>query len=102
MKDIEKVKNAYRVSTNLGTLCLKRLNTSRYKKLNASIVAEALRKNNFLNIPRYIRTKNGHLFSQTKKSLFYAEEWIDGEECNFNEINDATNYVILLAHSSVS
>ncbi|MCY6484062.1 CotS family spore coat protein [Clostridium aestuarii] len=94
---LKKARSAYKVKTNEGNICLKRFKHGKYKAENGRILVEELAKNNFFNTAKYIKTKNYNMFVKYKRFFFYATEWIDGDECDFNKISEATNCAKLLA-----
>ena len=55
----EKVRNAYKIITDNGKFCLKRMKHGRNKIKNGCILTEELRLNNFTNTAKYFRTKDG-------------------------------------------
>lgn len=94
---ILKSRSAYKIECEGENICLKRMRHGRYKARNGTILVDGLLKNGFTNIARYILTKNGECVVRYKKFIFYATEWIDGEECNLGNIDEVKNCVKLLA-----
>lgn len=92
-----KARSAYKIETTCGSICLKRIKHGRHKPNNGIILVEELTKRDFYNIAKYYRTKNGRGYVRYKKMIFYATEWIDGEESDLNNILEAVNCVKLLA-----
>ncbi|GAA0723199.1 CotS family spore coat protein [Clostridium malenominatum] len=95
--NITKVRSAYRIDTDKGPVCLKKIRRSKRKAINGNIVVQELDKHGFPYTAKFYRTKNNYLFEKHKKSFYYVTEWIDGEECDLNDINEACNCVKLLA-----
>ncbi|MBV7276567.1 CotS family spore coat protein [Clostridiaceae bacterium UIB06] len=95
--NIAKVRNVYRVETSCGNVCLKRIKHGRHKIINGNILAEGFINEGFGNIAKYYKTKNNETYVRYKGSVFYITEWIDGEECNLDSIEEAKNCVKLLA-----
>jgi CotS family spore coat protein len=93
----EKVRSVYKVNTTQGNICLKKLVHGKNKAENGSILVEELYNNNFFSTPKYIRTKSNNLFVKYKKVFFYATEWINGNECNLDNIEEVVNCTELLA-----
>ena len=93
----EKVRSVYKVKTGLGHICLKKLKHGKNKAENGNILVEALYRNNFFNTPKYFRTRNNKLFVRYKKLFFYATEWIEGNECKLDNVEEAINCTKLLA-----
>lgn len=93
----EKVRSVYKVKTNLGNICLKKLKHGKNKSENGNLLVEELHRNNFFNTPKYLKTRNNKLFVRYKKLFFYATEWIDGSECKLDNIEEVINCTKLLA-----
>lgn len=95
--DINKVRSAYKINTNQGPICLKKINHSKTKAINGNTLVEELEKNGFYYTAKFFKTKDNYLFVKHKKMFFYVTEWIDGEECDLNDINEACICIKLLA-----
>lgn len=100
--DISKVRSSYKIDTNIGAVCLKRVKHNKTKTLNSNYLAEELSKNDFPYTSKFFRTKDNYLFAAHKKMYFYVVEWIDGDECDLNDIEEACNCVRLLARFHLS
>lgn len=96
--DIKKARSAYKIETDKGVFCLKRMKHGKIKVQNGCYLIESLRKNNFYNTAQYIKTLDNKLFVKSKGFIFYVTEWLQGEECNMNEIDEVINCVKLLAN----
>lgn len=94
---INKVRSAYKVETESGYVCLKKMKHGRRKVLNGKILVDGLQKNNFNNIAMYYKTKDDRLYVTERKYIFYATEWIDGEECDMSNLQETCECVKLLA-----
>jgi Ser/Thr protein kinase RdoA (MazF antagonist) len=75
-----KVRSAYKVETDKGTICLKKIRHGKKKIDNGHLLVKGLIDNNFSNVAKYIPAKDGNLFVNIKKAFFYATEWINGKE----------------------
>ncbi len=95
--NITKARSAYKVETEDSLVCLKRMKHGALKSQNGSLFVEELFKIGFNNIPQYLKTSEGNYFVKSKNMIFYATEWIDGEECSLDEVEEAENCVKLLA-----
>lgn len=95
--NINKARSAYKVETETGLICLKRMKHGIQKSKNGSILVEELYKNGFINTPKYIHTTEDNIFVKNRGSIFYATEWISGEECNLNDLSQAKECIKLLA-----
>ncbi|MCD2345921.1 CotS family spore coat protein [Clostridium guangxiense] len=96
--DIKKVRSAYKIETDKGMFCLKRMRHGTKKAYNGNYLTSELKKNNFYNTAGYIKTTDGKFFIHHKGYVFYVTEWINGEECNMNDINETVNCAKLLAN----
>ena len=93
----EKVRSAYKVITNNGKFCLKKMKHGRNKVKNGYLLTEELLLNKFKNTARYFRTKDGDYSVSYKKNIFYLTEWLEGAECDLTNIDEAINCTKLLA-----
>ncbi|PRR78884.1 Spore coat protein I [Clostridium liquoris] len=97
VQEITKVRSAYKITTDLGPVCLKKIRHSQKKAINGNILVEELERNGFYYTAKFYKTKGNYLFVKDKKMFFYVTEWIEGEECDLNDINEACNCVKFLA-----
>lgn len=95
--EIQKVRSAYKVVTTSGCYCLKKMKHGKYKVKNGYILVQQLNKNNFMNVAKYIKDKNGNLYVNYNRYIFYVTEWINGDECDLKSMKEALNCVELLA-----
>lgn len=95
--DIFKARSAYKVTTPKGNICLKRMKHGDHKVLNGYILVENLMTNGFNYLAKYFKTKDGNLLVKHKKFIFYVTEWIDGAECELNDVTEAANCAKFLA-----
>lgn len=93
----KKAKNAYKIHTKEGDICLKKFKHGLYKVENKNILVKELLKRSFKNTAKFIKTKNNNLFIFCKKKFFYATEWIDGDKCDIFVLDEAKNCAKLLA-----
>jgi len=98
VSDIKKVRSAYKIETDKGMFCLKRMKHGSKKAYNGNYLTSELKKNNFYNTAGYIRTIDNKFVIHYKGYAFYVTEWINGDECNMNDINETINCVKLLAN----
>jgi len=92
-----KVRSAYKIETNVGNLCLKRIRHGRNKAENGNMLVEELNKVGFNNTAKYYKTREGNILVKNNKYIFFVTDWIDGEECNLNNIEETCKCVKLLA-----
>lgn len=102
--DVYKVRSAYKVICNEGTYCLKRMKHGKYKVKNGYMLTEHLQNKGFNYIANYVKTKDDAYYVKYDKYILYMTEWIEGEECNVDSINESINCAKLLAefHIAVS
>ncbi|GAA0176842.1 CotS family spore coat protein [Clostridium sediminicola] len=96
--DIKRVRSAYKIRTNKGNLCLKKFQHGKFKAKNGWILVNELYKNKFYNTAKFLKTKNNNILIKYKKYFFYVTEWIDGNECDLRDLEEAKNVIKLLAN----
>jgi CotS family spore coat protein len=83
VKQIIPVRSVYRIVTDKGFFCLKKL---KFPMEDMDFIFEAvdhLREKGFGNIFNVIKQKNGGSFIEFKGEKYFLTEWIDGRECDF-------------------
>lgn len=86
-KDTEKQRAVFKVETNKGTKCLKKVYYDESSLLFIYSVIEWLNVKGVF-CPRLIPTKNGLRYVNYKDNLFIVTDWIDGRKCNYDETQD--------------
>ena len=98
VESIEKKRSVYKLkSTQQKYFCLKEVNHryNRFKWLPFFI--KYLKNNGFDNCVEMIKNKNNeYYFKYNKHKLFYVTKWIDGTECNIDDIETAKASIKLL------
>lgn len=92
-----KARSAYKVTSDNGYICLKKMKHGSHKAKNGYTLVAELEKQGFTNTATYIKTKKENYFVKHKSFIFYATEWIDGNECDLKDFNEAVSCVQLLA-----
>ena len=82
ISEIKKVNGNYKVYTDVGILCLKKIYHGAKRLKNASDFVDELSKIGFNNTPHYLKTYDENVFVKYKKMIYYALEWIDDNECH--------------------
>jgi hypothetical protein len=102
--EISRVRSVYKVKSSAGSLCVKRMKHGATKAINGYHLVEELRASGFYNAARYFKTCEGEYYVKYGKYILYVTEWIDGSECEIENIEDAKKCVELLAsfHNSVN
>ena len=95
--DIKKIKGAYKVVTDNGTLCLKKIKHGVKRIRNTIDFVYELSKIGFNNAPQYLKTSDKNVFVKYKNMIFFVVEWIDGNECNLENIYEAQKCMQLVA-----
>lgn len=85
-KDTDKQRAVYKVDTTNESFCLKKVYYNESNLLYVYSALEWLYKNN-LHVPRLIPTINNHRYIVYKNMLFILTPWLDGEKCDFDNIN---------------
>lgn len=102
-QSIVKIRSVYKVKYDKNkSICLKRMKHGKKTVIRGNRLVEALNSNGFYNTEKYFRTLNGNLYIKYKKFIFYATEWIEGSECNFDDLEEACSCVKLLAEFHIS
>jgi len=95
--DIIKARSAYKIITDKEPICLKRMRHGKYKAANGCYLVEQLNNQGFHLAANYIRNSDGTLYVKANNLLFYATEWINGEECNLSDFKEVIECTKLLA-----
>lgn len=83
VKQIIPVRSVYRLVTDKGFYCLKKL---RFPMEDMNFIFEAvehLKQKGFTNIFNVVRQSSGDSFMEFKGEKYFLTEWIDGRECDF-------------------
>lgn len=94
---IEKVRSVYKIICSDRNYCLKKMKHGNKKALKGLLLVEYLKKNGFDNAAGYIETTDGKECINTKHNIYYLTEWIEGNECTFNDIEEVKRAAVLLA-----
>ena len=81
-------KGIYYLKTNKGERCLKRINYGPQKLLFVYGAKEHLIKNGFDKIDRYYLNIEGEPYALVNEDLYTLSKWLDGEECDFHNIEE--------------
>lgn len=98
IKQIVPVRSVYRIVTDRGFFCLKKL---RFPMEDMNFIFEAvehLRKKGFENIFSIVRQSNGDNFISFKGEKYFLTQWIDGRECDFMNPIDLDAAIEVLAN----
>ncbi|WP_410506207.1 CotS family spore coat protein [Haloimpatiens sp. FM7315] len=101
VENIQKKRSVYKIKTQIGNVCLKKISRNRHKVTNGYNLVNMLYNQDFIYTPKYIKTVKKELIIKYKKSNFYLTEWIDGEECNMSDMKDMLNSIKLLGQFHV-
>jgi len=81
------IKTVWKVETDRGPLCLKRLKQTKEKAL-FSVEAQRYIKAKGGNVPGVLENKAGNPIVDYNDQLFVLYEWIDGKQLNFDNMED--------------
>ncbi|HYE81387.1 MAG TPA: CotS family spore coat protein [Clostridia bacterium] len=98
IKQIIPVRSVYRIVTDKGFFCLKKL---RFPIEDMNFIFEAvehLREKGFINTFSIVKQKNRENFISFKDEKYFLTEWIDGRECDFLNPMDLDAAIEVLAH----
>ena len=90
------IKTVWKIQSNKGSLCLKRLKQS-FDKALFSVNAQIYIKNSGGNVPGVIPNKKGEAITSFNDQLFVLYEWIAGHDLDFDKPADLKNALIGLA-----
>ena len=85
-KDTDKQRAVYKVETDSGDYCLKKVYYPVDELLFIYSVIEWLYRNGIC-VPRILSTKNHGRYVNYNNMLFILTPWIDGEKCDFDNLN---------------
>lgn len=97
VKQIIPVRSVYRIVTDKGFFCLKKL---RFPMEDMDFIFKAvehLREKGFGNIFSIVKQKNGDSFISFNGEKYFLTEWIDGRECDFLNPMDLDTAIEVLA-----
>lgn len=101
--DIIPKRGVYRIETDKGCKCLKRI---KYEEENLYFIHQAIEhlvEKGFTKVSRIRRTKDGHLFLRYGEHAYVVMDWIDGRECDFEnpiELDRAVKVLTEFHHTS--
>lgn len=95
-KDTDKQRAVYKVYTNKGIKCLKKVYYDKKTLLFLYSVIEWLNARGIL-CPRLISTKKGLKYVNYNDNLFILTDWIDGRKCDYDNIDDIKAVAVNLA-----
>lgn len=97
IKDIEKIKNVYKINTLTKNFCLKVI---KYDFKHFFFILSAikhLQENQFQKIPEIIKTKSGSDYIKVGAYYAYLTSWVDGRLCNYDNPIDVQMAALKLA-----
>lgn len=97
ISSIEKIKNAFKLSTAEGKFCLKPIPYEYGHFLFILSAIKHLQDNNFKNTPEIIKNINNRDFIQIEDKFAYITKWITARECNYDNPVDLDLAVSALA-----
>ena len=85
---VKKVRSAYKVCTEKGDFCLKRVSHGYAKAKKSYYLVKHLKENGCDNLADYYPTKDGKELLEYKGDAFYLTNWIDGREVSFSNADE--------------
>jgi CotS family spore coat protein len=95
-KDTDKQRAVYKVTSQDGCYCLKKIYFSLEDLLFVYSSVEWLYRSN-INVPRILPTKDKGRFINYENMLFILTPWIEGEKCSYDNIQNVLDSSINLA-----
>jgi len=85
IKDIQKIKNVYKIRSEKRVYCLKIINYEFKHFLFIVGAIKHLQRNGFQSIPEIIKTMDNHEYITLEKKHAYLTPWVDARECNYDD-----------------
>lgn len=103
VRAVEKVRSAYKLLTDEGDFCLKRVSHGYRKAKKSFFIMEYLREKGFDNLAEYYFSRKGKPLIKYRDAAFYITYWIDGREVSFKKKKEILRCTELLAqfHNAV-
>ena len=98
IQTVDKARSAYKVCTDKGVFCLKRVSHGYRKAKKSYQIMKYLKKRGFDNVADCYHTKNGKALINYKDAAFYLTYWIEGREASFSSVDEILRCSELLAH----
>lgn len=102
---IEKIKpskGVYFLNTNKGDMCLKKIVYGIQKLTFIYGAKEHLINNGFTNIDKFYLSIEGEPYAIVNEDIYTLSNWIDGRECNFQELEDVKRSSEVLAQLHIA
>jgi CotS family spore coat protein len=97
VESIDRVRSAYKIGTDKGFFCLKRVSNGYEKAKKSYNIMLHLKENGCDYIAEYYCTKEGKPIIKRKDTAFYLTYWIEGCEASFSMPDEMERYSELLA-----
>ncbi|KMT21662.1 CotS family spore coat protein [Clostridium cylindrosporum] len=86
-KDTDKQRAVYRINTDKGAKCLKKVYYDKHTLLFIYSTIEWLNMKG-IRCPRLIPSKEGVRFVEYNNNVFILTDWIDGRKCSYDNLED--------------
>lgn len=96
-KDTDKQRAVYRIETPTNKFCLKKIYFDKPQLLFVYSAIEWLYRYE-VNVPRILPTLRGGRFVEKNGMLFILTEWVNGDKCDYDNIENVMNSAANLAH----
>ena len=96
--EVKKSIDEYIIKSKEQSFSLKKAPKGKRNIINGFIISEELEKHNFHNIVRYIKTNDNNIYVCVKNKAFYCTEFIEGITCDIGKLDEAVEYIKLLAN----
>lgn len=97
VKQIIPVRSVYRIATDKGFFCLKKLRFSMDEMNFIFGAIEHLKAKGFINVFNVVKQKDGSEFLDFGGEKYFLTEWIDGRECDYLNPMDLDTAVEVLS-----
>jgi CotS family spore coat protein len=94
---VSKIRSAYKVCTEQGMFCLKRVGHGYRKAKKSYYIMKHLKERGCNSVAEYYYTKDGKAIIKQKEAALYFTYWIEGREASFSSIEEILRCSELLA-----
>lgn len=99
---VEGVRSAFKIITDKGVFCMKKLGRGYTRALKSFFIIEHLNNKGFHNTLSFYPAKDGTIFIRNKKSTYYMTHWIEGRESSFNNLEDVLKSAEFMAEFHIA
>ena len=95
--NVDRVRSAFKVTTNNGCFCLKKIGNGEKRAIKSIKIMEYLKEQGFNKVTSPFYTLSGEILINRKSSTYYLTNWLDAYEICFDNIKHICESAQLLA-----